>query len=398
MSGPVDAVRALSELGRPPSESDVADLSMLFSRLGWSHEDRMRAVGFDPSASVVTTATGPGGAIVPGVVQDGRTHRVKVEPRKPGGPAVAPPVAVTHRRYETDKMLARAVEVEVNAADAAERAVQEAAGEKVVRSIGSFSTDTPVYSDTDSDSGSPTRVAVPVDSAPTSPEDWSRPAVATANRFAYLLSPGRSRGRSSRAAKRKIPELQNEASRSRAEVDRAAAEFTADKKQQETTSPAVAALEAAHRRFARERKDLERQLQNIVLQWGKVKKEEADISQTLAAQLRVQKERERKNQAAYDGIHATTNNLLHRAVADESGQKALVDRAAAAVAAATADTNDKRAQREAARVPAVRAADAAGKPILPTGEWKASQRHVEARAAWRVTWRHSHPLRLLLHL
>ena len=181
VSGSVDAVRALSELGRPPSKSDVADLSMLFSRLGWSHEDRMRAVGFDPSASMVNTATGPGGAIVPVVVQDGRTHRVTVEPREPGGAAVAPPVAVTHRKYETDDMLARAVQAELNAADAAEGAVQEAANEKSVRSIGSFSTDTPVYSDSDSDSGSPTRVAVRVDSAPTSPENWPRPAVATAN-------------------------------------------------------------------------------------------------------------------------------------------------------------------------------------------------------------------------
>ena len=77
VSGPGDAVRELTELGRPSSRSDVAELSMLFSRLGWSHEDRMRAVGFDPKASVVTTAAGPGGAIVPMIVQDGRTHRVR---------------------------------------------------------------------------------------------------------------------------------------------------------------------------------------------------------------------------------------------------------------------------------------------------------------------------------
>ena len=51
----------------------------------------MRAVGYDPSASEVTTATGPGGAIVPVVVQDGRPHRVKMEPREDGGAAVAPP-------------------------------------------------------------------------------------------------------------------------------------------------------------------------------------------------------------------------------------------------------------------------------------------------------------------
>ena len=129
VSAPVVAVRALSELGRPPSESDVADMSMLFSRLGWSHKDRMRAVGFDPNASLVTTAAGPGGAIVPVVVHDGRTLRVKVEPEEAGGAAVAPPVAVTHRRYETGEMLARAIQAELNAADAAERAVQEAADE-----------------------------------------------------------------------------------------------------------------------------------------------------------------------------------------------------------------------------------------------------------------------------
>ena len=34
VSGLGDAVRFMSELGRPPSKSDVADLSMLFSRLG----------------------------------------------------------------------------------------------------------------------------------------------------------------------------------------------------------------------------------------------------------------------------------------------------------------------------------------------------------------------------
>ena len=88
---------------------------------------------------MVTTAAGPGGAIVPVVVHDGRTQRVKVEPREAGGAAVAPPVAVTHRRYETDEMLARAIQAELNAADAAERAVQEAADEKYARSIGSYS-------------------------------------------------------------------------------------------------------------------------------------------------------------------------------------------------------------------------------------------------------------------
>ena len=37
----------------------------------------MRAVGSDPTASVVTTAAGPGGAIVPVVVQNGREGRAQ---------------------------------------------------------------------------------------------------------------------------------------------------------------------------------------------------------------------------------------------------------------------------------------------------------------------------------
>ena len=201
----------------------------------------MRAVGFDPKASVVTTAAGPGGAIVPGVVHDGRTHRVNVESKEVGGAAVAPPVVVTRSSYQTDAMLARAVQAELNAADSAERAVQEAADEQYARSIGSFSTEIPVYSDSDSDSGSPAKVAVHADSAPASPEARPRPAVATANRFACLVSPGRSYGRSPRAAKQKVPGLQDEASRSRAEVDRAAAEFAAAKTRQEKTSPDLAA-------------------------------------------------------------------------------------------------------------------------------------------------------------
>ena len=273
VSGPGDAVRALSELGRPPSGSDVAELSMLFSRLGWSHEDRMRAVGFDPNASVVTTAAGPGGAIVPVVVQDGRTHRVKVEPKEAEGAAVAPPVAVTRSSYQTDEMLARAVQAELNAADAAERAVQEAAYEKF---HWKFQYRHPCVLRLGLCSGSPAKVAVHVDSALASPEAWPRPAVATANRFACLLSPGRPRGRSSRAAKQKVPELQDEASQSRAEVDRAAAEFAAAKTRQEKASPHLAALEATHRRLAQERRDYERRLQDIALQRGKAKKEEEE--------------------------------------------------------------------------------------------------------------------------
>ena len=88
--------------------------------------------------------------------------------------------------------------------------------------------------------------------------------------------------------------------------------------------------------------------------------------------------RGKDNKAASDEIHATTSDQLRQAVADEKLHKTLLDRAAAAVAAATAETNAKRAQREAARVPVVRAADAAGKPTLPRREWKPSQRHVEA--------------------
>ena len=175
------------------------------------------------------TAAGPSGAIVSVVVQDGRTHRVKVEPKEVGGAAVAPPVAATRSNYQTDEMLARAVQAELNAADAAERAVQEAADEQYAPSIRSFSTDPPVYSDSDSDSGSPAKVAIHVDSAPVYPEAWPRPAVATAYRFACLVSPSGSCGRSARAAKQKVPELQDEASRSREEVDRAAAEFAAAK-------------------------------------------------------------------------------------------------------------------------------------------------------------------------
>ena len=64
----------------------------------------MRAVGFDPTARMVTTAVGPGGAIVPVVMHDGHTHRVTVEPSKFGGAAVAPPIAVTLSSYQTDDM------------------------------------------------------------------------------------------------------------------------------------------------------------------------------------------------------------------------------------------------------------------------------------------------------
>ena len=180
--------------------------------------------------------------------------------------------------------------------------------------------------------------------------------------------------------KQKNPGLQDEASRSRAKVDRAAAEFAAAKTRQEKASPDLVVLEATHRRLAQERRDFERQLQDIVLQRGKVSKEEKYISQTLAAQVRVQEERERENKIAYDAIHGNTTDLLRRAVADERRQKLLLDKAAATAAAATAENNAKRAQREAARVPAVRAADAPSKPILPKMEWEPSQRHVEARA------------------
>ena len=100
----------------------------------------------------------------------------------------------------------------------------------------------------------------------------------------------------------------------------------------------------------------------------------------MTAQVRVQEAKEGENKAAYDDIRAPTNDLLRRAVAEEKRQKTLLDRAVAAVAVVTAETNAKRAQREAARVPAVRAADV-GKPILPRRGWKPSQRHVEARAS-----------------
>ena len=52
----------------------------------------MRAVGLDPSACVVTTVAGPGGVIVPRVVQDGHSYRVKVRPSEVGaGSWGAPP-------------------------------------------------------------------------------------------------------------------------------------------------------------------------------------------------------------------------------------------------------------------------------------------------------------------
>ena len=91
VSGPGDAVRVLTELGRPSLGSDVAELSMLFLRLGWSHKDRMRAVGFDPNAGVVTTAAGPCGTMMPVIVQDSRTHRVKVEPKEVLGSSCGTP-------------------------------------------------------------------------------------------------------------------------------------------------------------------------------------------------------------------------------------------------------------------------------------------------------------------
>eukprot|EP00904_Undaria_pinnatifida_P004270 jgi/Undpi1/13844/HiC_scaffold_9.g03495.m1 len=181
-------------------------------------------------------------------------------------------------------------------------------------------------------------------------------------------------------AKQNNSGLQEEAFKSRAKVDRAAAEFAAAKTRLAQASPDLATLEATHRRLTKERRDLERQLQDIALQRGKARKEERNISQALAKQVRVQEEQERENKIAYDAIHGNTTDLLRRAVAEERQQKQLLEKAVATAAAATAETYAKRAQREAARVPAVRAADAAGKPILPTREWKPSQRHVEARA------------------
>ena len=42
---------------------------------------------------------------------------------------MAPPVAVTRSSYQSDEMLAHAVQAELSPADAAKRAVQEAADE-----------------------------------------------------------------------------------------------------------------------------------------------------------------------------------------------------------------------------------------------------------------------------
>ena len=106
--------------------------------------------------------------------------------------------------------------------------------------------------------------------------------MATDNRFACLVSPGGSRGRSPRAAKQNVPGLQDEASRSRTEVDRAAAEFAVAKTRQEKTSPDLVALEASHRPFARERRDLARQLQDIALQRVKARNEGREMAKTLA--------------------------------------------------------------------------------------------------------------------
>ena len=178
----------------------------------------MRAVGFDPTASMVTTAAGPGGAIVPVVMHDGRTHRVTVEPSTFGGAAVAPPVAVMRNSYQTDETLARAMQADLNAADVAERAAQEAADETFAHSMGSLSTEPPLYTESDSDSGSSRQPAANLDLAPSSPGARTCPAVATTNRFACLVSPGRSRGRLSYAVKQGSG-IKEEASRSRAEVD-----------------------------------------------------------------------------------------------------------------------------------------------------------------------------------
>ena len=198
----------------------------------------MRAVGFDPNGNVLTMAAGPRGVIILVVVQEGRTHKVRVEPKEVGGAAVAPPVAVTCSSYQTDEMLARAVQAELNAADAAKRAVQEACDGQYARSIGRFITETPVYLDSESDSVSSYKLVVHTDSAPASSEAWSRTAMATANRFDYVVSPDCSRGRSLAPRSRRFRDYKMR----HPEVDRAAAEFAASKTLQGNASPDLAPL------------------------------------------------------------------------------------------------------------------------------------------------------------
>ena len=63
------------------------------------------------------------------------------------------------------------------------------------RSMGCFSTELPLDTGSDPDSGSPRQPAAHFDSAPSSPEARSCPAVTTTKRLACLVSPGRSSGR-----------------------------------------------------------------------------------------------------------------------------------------------------------------------------------------------------------
>ena len=98
----------------------------------------MRAVGLDPSASVVTTAAVPGGAIVAVAVRNGRSYRAKEDSSGARGVAGAPKSVALPCSIWVHEMTARALQGETDATDAAEKAEQVAADESYARPIGSY--------------------------------------------------------------------------------------------------------------------------------------------------------------------------------------------------------------------------------------------------------------------
>lgn len=130
----------------------------------------------------------------------------------------------------------------------------------------------------------------------------------------------------------------------------------------------IAKAETLQQGSATERRDVERQLQYRALQRGKTLAAEREAARDLAERAQREAARAADNLAAYEQVTTMRRDLLAKVVSTERCHQVMVERASAAQQAAELERTAKRGLREAARGPAVRAADAAAKPILPRRE------------------------------